>query len=293
MVWVRLDDQFPDHPKILAAGPVASWLYVCGLAYSARLLSDGFVPTAQIRKLADVPNPAKLVDTLVRVGLWEAVDGGYMIHDFLEYNPPSEKIRAEREAAKERMRKGRSENVRPNNEGTVNAETTNSAECSPEQGANFGQSSPVPNPIPIPYPEGEGSSLRSSPSSEDEPASKKKARPPDELWDAAVAIIGYEPRTDNERGKLNASLKQLREVEATPAELGERAERYRRIHPDWTFSINAVASHWDGLAVEPAPKSTTRSANVTTLNKLVVKGRIKPDGYRDDETKPPQNALSG
>jgi len=36
MAWVRLDDGFPDHPKALQAGPLACWLYVCGIAYANR-----------------------------------------------------------------------------------------------------------------------------------------------------------------------------------------------------------------------------------------------------------------
>ncbi len=138
MPWVRLDDQFPDHPKIVAAGPAAAWLYVCGLAYCARLLTDGFIPTGQVRKLADVPNAMKLAETLVKTGLWQASDEGFIVHDFLEYNPSSDKVRSEREAAKERMRNGRSQNVRANINGTTGEVPTNNERSSP---------------VPFPYPE--------------------------------------------------------------------------------------------------------------------------------------------
>ena len=46
MSWIKIDDQFADHPKVLQAGPLASWLYVCGLTYSGRYLTDGWVPSA-------------------------------------------------------------------------------------------------------------------------------------------------------------------------------------------------------------------------------------------------------
>lgn len=97
MSWVRLDDQFPDHPKVVAAGPAAGWLYVCGLAYCARYLTDGFIPKDQVRRLADVGNAQRQAEILVSVGLWEHSDGGYRVHDYLEYNPSKEKVLATRE----------------------------------------------------------------------------------------------------------------------------------------------------------------------------------------------------
>src|SRR5437879_2331970 len=96
MVWARIEDQFADHPKVVAAGPLAAWLYVCGLTYSNRFLTDGFIPDGQVRKLADVPSPRKLATTLVRVGLWEPAEGGFRIHDFFDYNPSAEEVLAKR-----------------------------------------------------------------------------------------------------------------------------------------------------------------------------------------------------
>ena len=59
MSWIKIDDQFADHPKVLQAGPLASWMYVCGLTYAGRYLTDGFIPAGQVRKLADVDNATK------------------------------------------------------------------------------------------------------------------------------------------------------------------------------------------------------------------------------------------
>lgn len=92
MSWARVDDQFADHPKVMAAGPLASWLYVCGLAYCARLLTDGFIPSGQVRKLADVENAGALADRLVTVGLWERHTGGYRVHDFHDHNPTRDEV---------------------------------------------------------------------------------------------------------------------------------------------------------------------------------------------------------
>lgn len=118
MPWVRVDDCFADHPKVVAAGPMASWLYVCGLTYSARLLTDGFIPVGQVRKLADLDGAMELAEKLVTVGLWKRVENGFQINDYLEYNPSAEKVRADRKAAQERMQRLRSGEVRANNERT-------------------------------------------------------------------------------------------------------------------------------------------------------------------------------
>jgi len=98
MAWVKIDDQFSDHPKVIEAGPLASWLYVCGLTYCGRYLTDGWIPKGQLRKLADVDNAQELADKLVAVGLWDVVDGGYNVHDFLIYNPSGKQVKAKRDA---------------------------------------------------------------------------------------------------------------------------------------------------------------------------------------------------
>jgi hypothetical protein len=86
-MWSKLDDAFPDHPKIQAAGPTAAWLFVCGLCYCNRLLTDGFIPLSQARRLADIDDPDAAIRMLVDVGLWQRIEGGYAVHDFLAYNP--------------------------------------------------------------------------------------------------------------------------------------------------------------------------------------------------------------
>ncbi len=96
MAWIRLDDQFPDHPKVVEAGPLASWLYVCGIGYCNRLLTDGFIPSGQVRKLADLDGAGELAARLVAVGLWDEAEGGYRIHDYLEYQPSAEEVKADR-----------------------------------------------------------------------------------------------------------------------------------------------------------------------------------------------------
>ncbi|HET7486849.1 MAG TPA: hypothetical protein VFJ85_02905 [Acidimicrobiales bacterium] len=110
MAWVRLDEAFPDHPKVARAGPLASWLHVCALAYCNRLLTDGFVPSAQVAKLADLSEvratALQLAERLVDVGMWTREAGGFRIHDFGDYQPTKAQVEAERQAKAAAGRKG-------------------------------------------------------------------------------------------------------------------------------------------------------------------------------------------
>jgi len=143
MAWIKIDDQFADHPKIVAAGPLASWLYICGLTYCGRYLTDGWIPRGQVRKLADVDNPLELAQRLIEIGLWEVVDGGYQVHDYLEYNPPANKIIAIREARSEAGRRGGMASGESKRK--ANAIANNTAEEKQNQ-------TPSPSPSPVPFP---------------------------------------------------------------------------------------------------------------------------------------------
>ena len=100
MPWSKLDDEFYDHPKVIQAGTAATGLFAMALSYTARKLTDGFVSTAMIRRLcADMDDPLALAERLVDAGLFEAVEDGYFIHDYLDYNPSSRDIKAQREIA--------------------------------------------------------------------------------------------------------------------------------------------------------------------------------------------------
>ena len=74
MPWFRVDDNLDQHPKADLAGNRALGLWVRAGSYSARLLTEGFVPTAQVARLGGSRTDAQ---ALVTAGLWEAVSGGY------------------------------------------------------------------------------------------------------------------------------------------------------------------------------------------------------------------------
>ena len=140
MTWVKLDDGFPEHPKVIGLSDGAFRLHVAALAYSARRVTDGVIPHAALPALYQ-RSPDKLAAALVTAGLWhqpghecgecEPVEAGtYLLHGFLNYNPSREQVTADRDAARERMRRARqsrSGNVRAN----IQRSSPEVQECSP------------------------------------------------------------------------------------------------------------------------------------------------------------------
>lgn len=91
----------------------------------------------------------------------------------------------------------------------------------------------------------------------DEPAPKQRQR--DELFDALVAACGIDTTslTKAGRGPINGALGQLRQVDATPAQVTLRARRYRETFRDAPLTPSALVKHWASLAgrEQPAQRS--------------------------------------
>jgi hypothetical protein len=82
MAWVLIDDNFPLHPKAVQAGPAAAYLFVCGLCYCRKHHTGGFIPRQAISMLGLTTNPRRMVDALVRVGLWDIDADGWRVHGY-------------------------------------------------------------------------------------------------------------------------------------------------------------------------------------------------------------------
>lgn len=107
MPWARLDDQFHGHMKAKLAWrtPRALGLHLLAMSYCAGLVTDGFVDDLFVEeKLPSKAERTKTCGALVDAGLWTKVEGGYVIHDWLHYNPSKEKVEERRR--KDRERKG-------------------------------------------------------------------------------------------------------------------------------------------------------------------------------------------
>lgn len=146
MAWVYLDDQFPDHPKIVLAGGDAGWLWACGLAYVRRYNTDGLIPKAQVPKLSDRKNPLKLARRLVEVGLWEERGEHYAFHDYGQWNKPqASRSEAARKAAQTRW--GRQQSNAPP-DANAYADASPDAYETQCEGTAEGDASECPPPLP-------------------------------------------------------------------------------------------------------------------------------------------------
>jgi 5-methylcytosine-specific restriction endonuclease McrA len=96
MPWVKLDDSFFCHPKVITAGAEASGLYVWALTYSAHNLTDGHVPAAWVKQAVG-SRTKKLAATLVEQGLWTQNGTGWMIHDYHDYQPSKADVEVRRD----------------------------------------------------------------------------------------------------------------------------------------------------------------------------------------------------
>jgi hypothetical protein len=130
MPWVRIDDHYDENPKIAQAGPLCVALWLAGLAYCNRNLTDGFIPWGTARGLVSwsylEPEDDKgrrkvcevgvssgmagedvgseyVIELLKKNGMWIEVPGGYKVHDYEDFQPTKEEVLALRE---ERSRAG-------------------------------------------------------------------------------------------------------------------------------------------------------------------------------------------
>ena len=174
MPWVKVDDHFSEHPKMAAIGPAGWGVWLAGLAYCNRNLTDGFIPRAvaemiggtwHVRIPCDLEEEdgarettgeeivwsidigsgmhgepittAWVIEQLLRVGLWQEVMGGYIVHDFEDYQPTRAQVEAERA---KKAAAGRA--------GGIAAAVARAKP--PAVASAVAKSKPVPVPVPVP-----------------------------------------------------------------------------------------------------------------------------------------------
>jgi hypothetical protein len=167
MPWVRIDEEFPHHPKVVKAGPLGMAMQVAALCYCNRYLTDGFVPRSVAATLLDFSGLGMrmwmgelagggedaswelVVGDLEDAGLWERVEGGWQIHDYHDYQPSREHVLKVREVRREVGRKGgqaKGKQVakQPPSNGEANAE----AKSNPVPVPDTVTTTPFPSPSP-------------------------------------------------------------------------------------------------------------------------------------------------
>lgn len=184
MAWVKIDDHFDEHPKLAAVGPIGWGVWLAGLAYCNRNLTDGFIPRPVAESIGGkwrvyVPTEdgreqvwrinrssgmvGQDMDTewaislLVQVGLWEEVEGGYRVHDYSDYQPSKDEVLALRRVRAEAGSKGgrasaQAKQAKSKAKAKQPPSKPSSKTSSKPSSKNAAKVNPVPDPVPDPDP---------------------------------------------------------------------------------------------------------------------------------------------
>lgn len=95
MTWVKLDDGFTDHPKVVGLSDRAFRVHVRALCYCGRFSAGiGKIPLKVLKKLGA---SASVIREITEAHLWdisqESGDNSYYIHDFAEYHPQVDRFK--------------------------------------------------------------------------------------------------------------------------------------------------------------------------------------------------------
>ena len=162
MAWVRMDDCWDEHPKCVKAGPLAMAVQKRSLAYANRNTTDGFIPSAIAKRISwEVSEDAarhlgisadewlrldaasELTERLVEAGIWYVVDDGFLIHDYLDFQPSKADLEERSDAKKAAGRKGGLAKAKQ-------ASSKSQAEAKQTSSKTEAKLKPVPVPVPEP-----------------------------------------------------------------------------------------------------------------------------------------------
>lgn len=135
MGWAKMDDQRAMNRKMREAGFEARGLDEAAIEQVAHDMTDGFIAEGTVEMLAVAHRCRhwrRLVAVLVKVGRWEPVDGGWMLHDYLEYNPTKAEWEAEKAKKRNAGRRGgqASARARASASARANGQAPSSSKCS-------------------------------------------------------------------------------------------------------------------------------------------------------------------
>jgi hypothetical protein len=103
VLYVQLDTNWPDHPKIIEAGLDGRGLHATVLCLAKRLEKDGWVPLALLRREGATD---ELIERLIGLRLLERDGDRFRPWDWLSRNPSQAAIEAKRAAKAEAGRRG-------------------------------------------------------------------------------------------------------------------------------------------------------------------------------------------
>ena len=110
MGWVRVSDDFYDHERFADVGPLGIAVWIVGLAYCNRNLTDGRIPKRAALRLMHIEGLGVYegsyagrdagvndgIAELTDAGLWAEDGRDYVIRDYLDYQPSRDEVEEQR-----------------------------------------------------------------------------------------------------------------------------------------------------------------------------------------------------
>lgn len=107
--------------KFITAGPAASWLWLAGVGHCRLSSTDGFIHALVVPTLVPgMKSTTKHAEVLVRVGLWLEHEDGFLVKDYLDWNPSKAELDQMKREDAERKRTGRRKDDSPVSVGNPN-----------------------------------------------------------------------------------------------------------------------------------------------------------------------------
>jgi len=102
MPWVKLDDSFWSNPKVEDVGNEAAGAYARMLSYCGQNLTDGYVKESAARFITT----SRICKRLEEHDFLERNGKGWVIPDYLDFNPSREQVEEKRRVRSEAGKRG-------------------------------------------------------------------------------------------------------------------------------------------------------------------------------------------
>lgn len=110
MAYAITEYEFWSNPKVRRGGTALSMLlYIAGNGFCNQFLTNGVILDSDIETLSyntKIKNPQREIAALVDSGLWERIEGGYQVHDYLDYYKAKNEVEELRSTRSEAGKKG-------------------------------------------------------------------------------------------------------------------------------------------------------------------------------------------
>lgn len=264
MSWLRIDDRIAYHAKTLRARNEAFGAWVRAAAWSAGNLTDGVVPLDVALNIA----PQRVWDRLLEVEYVDAHPDGYVIHDYLDWNPSAADVEEGRKAIFEaRSAAGRKGGIQSavarRQQASKQLLQANEAIASQQTQQTHQQNEPPSRTHPVPIDPSGGSAVRS--------AAPRKAKNPKDS----------EPRPEPEEPKAETPVQIAWRVwRKTYAESLRRYGTYVSA-PEDGKTMQRVSEHALKLVAETGDQRRGEPEQLEALLRHWFREYLRDDGMRN------------